>query len=107
MTEVLLILTLPEKVGREYFDHLRAMFPEVRVNLVDHHSKAGPYIGTADVLITFGPMMHDDVLKAAHNLKWVQALGTGVDGIADQPSLHEGVLLTHMHGFHGPPVAEA
>ena len=107
MNEVLLILTLPEKVRMEYLGYLRAKFPQVTVNLVDHYSKVGPHIRTADVLVTFGPMMHDDVLTAARNLKWIQALGTGVDGIADQPALRKDVLVTKMHGFHGAPVAEA
>jgi phosphoglycerate dehydrogenase-like enzyme len=107
MTNLLIVLTLPEPVRNQYYNRLRTVFPEVTVNLVDHYSKVGPHIGAADVLVTFGPMMHDDVLKAAKNLKWVQALGTGVDGIADQPSLRKEVLVTKMHGFHGAPVAEA
>ena len=107
MTQLLILLTLPEHVRMQYFDHLRATFPGVTVNLVDHYRKVGPHIETADVLVTFGPMMHDDVLKAATNLKWIQALGTGVDGITDQPSLRKDVLVTKMHGFHGAPVAEA
>jgi phosphoglycerate dehydrogenase-like enzyme len=37
----------------------------------------------------------------------VQALGTGVDGITDQPGLRKEVLVTNMHGFHGGPVSEA
>jgi phosphoglycerate dehydrogenase-like enzyme len=47
------------------------------------------------------------VFEKAKSLKWVQALGTGVDGIADQPALKKDVLLTNMHGFHGGPVSEA
>jgi len=36
------------------------------------------------------------VLRAAHKLKWVQALGTGVDGIIDQPSLRKDVTITNI-----------
>lgn len=107
MTQVLILLTLPEKVRTRYYDHLRTRFPQVTVNMVDHHSKVDPYIGTADVLVTFGPMMADHVVAKAAKLKWIQALGTGIDGIVDQPSLRRDVLVTHMHGFHGAPVSEA
>jgi phosphoglycerate dehydrogenase-like enzyme len=107
MTQVLILLTLPEKVRMRYYDHLRATFPQVTVNLVDHNTKVDPHIGTADILITFGPMMADHVLAKAKNLKWIQALGTGIDGIVDQPSLRREVMVTHMHGFHGAPVSEA
>jgi phosphoglycerate dehydrogenase-like enzyme len=107
MTNLLILLTLPEKVRMQYYDHLRAKFPEVKVHMVEHHSKVGPYIGSADILVTFGPMMAEHVLQDATNLKWVQALGTGVDGIADRPSLRDNVMVTNLHGIHGAPVSEA
>lgn len=107
MTNVLLVLTLPEPVRMQYFDHIRDAFPEVRVDMVDHHSKVDPYIGSAEVLITFGVQVAAHVFDKAKRLKWVQALGTGVDGIVDQPGLKKEVLVTNMHGLHGGPVSEA
>jgi len=107
MTNVLIVLTLPGPVRMQYFNHLRQHFPEVKLDMVDHHTKVDPYIGAAEVLITFGPHVASHVFDKAKSLKWVQALGTGVDGIADQPGLRRDVLLTNMHGFHGGPVSEA
>jgi phosphoglycerate dehydrogenase-like enzyme len=37
----------------------------------------------------------------------VQALGTGLDGITDQPALKPDVTVTSLHGVHGAPVSEA
>ena len=74
---------------------------------MDHHSKVGPYIGSADVLLTFAPRLSDDVLRAGTRLKWVQALGTGVDNLIDRPVLRKDVIVTNVHGIHGPPVSEA
>ena len=107
MTNLLILLTLPEPVRMQYYNHLKKTFPQVNVNLVDHHSKVGPHIGSADILVTFGPMMADHVVKEATHLKWIQALGSGVDGIVDLPSLREDVLVTNLHGIQGPPVSEA
>src|SRR5881396_1620461 len=104
MTNVLIVLALPEPVRMQYFDHLKKRFPE---DMVDHHAKVDPYIAAAEVLITFGPHVAKHVFDKARSLKWVQALGTGVDGIADQPGLRKDVVLTNMHGFHGGPVSEA
>jgi len=101
------VLTLPEPVRMQYFNHVKKHFPEVKLDMVDHHSKVDPHIGAAEVLITFGPHVANHVFEKAKNLKWVQALGTGVDGIADQPGLRRDVLLTNMQGFHGAPVSEA
>lgn len=107
MTNVLILLTLPEPVRMQYFDSLRKAFPEAKIDMVDHHSKVDPYIGAAEVLITFGAHMADPVLEKGKKLKWIQALGTGVDGIVDRPPLREGVLVTNMHGLHGDSVPEA
>ena len=107
MTSVLLISTFPEPVRKQYYDHIRAAFPELTVNVVDHHSKVDPYIASTNVLLTFGTMMAYHVLRDAPNLKWIQALGTGTDGIDDLPSLRPEILLTSMRGIHGPPMSEA
>ncbi len=64
---------------------------------------------SADMLLTFGQMMKNLKLDldGAKNLKWVQALGTGLDGITDQPALSPAVTVTSLHGVHGAPVSEA
>jgi len=36
-----------------------------------------------------------------------QALGTGVDGITDQPALGENVMVTNMHGLHGDSMSDS
>ena len=51
--------------------------------------------------------MADHVVRDAKKLKWIQALGTGVDNIVDLPSLGKEVLVTNVRGIHGPPVSEA
>ena len=107
MTKLLILLALPEKERMKYHDGIRARVPGIEVNTVDHHSKVGPHIGETDVLVTFGPMMAEHVLEKAGNLKWIQALGSGVDGITDRAALREGVVVTNLRGIHGPPVSEA
>jgi len=107
MTNLLILLTLPEGVRNQYRERLQARFPELAVNLVDHHSKVGPYIADADALLTFAPMLSTKVLEAATRLRWVQALGTGVDNLTDQAVLRKDVVVTNIRGIHGPPVSEA
>ena len=107
MANVLILLPLPEPIRNQYRDRLRNRFPGITIELVDHHSKVGPYIGKADALITFAPMLSSEVLAAGTRLKWVQALGTGVDNLIDQPALRQDVIVTNMRAIHGAPVSEA
>lgn len=107
MTSLLILLAVPPEIRMQYYTPLRSTFPELAINVVDHYSKVGPYVGGTDILMTFPPMMTDDVLRAATKLKWIQALGTGVDGLIDLPSLRREVIVTNIRGIHGPPVSEA
>ena len=107
MIRLLILLTLPEKIRMQYYDGLRGAFPDLAIDMVDHHSRVDPYIDEADILLTFGAHMADHVLEKGRKLRWIQALGTGVDGIVDRPPFREGVLVTNMHGLHGDSVPEA
>jgi phosphoglycerate dehydrogenase-like enzyme len=98
---------MPHEIQQQYCQYLKTKFPQLTIDLADHHTKVDPCISNADVLITFGPMMTDDVLRKADNLKWIQALGTGVDNLIDLPSLRRNVMVTNIRGIHGPAMSEA
>jgi D-2-hydroxyacid dehydrogenase (NADP+) len=107
MINALFILTYPETLRNRYVDGLQRAFPDIDINVVDHHSKVEPYIGNTDVLLTFGTMMADHVAAAAPNLKWIQVLGTGTDGVRDSPSLRPEVIVTNVRGIQGAAMSEA
>jgi D-2-hydroxyacid dehydrogenase (NADP+) len=107
MTRLLILLTLPKEVRDFYAARLGERFSQLSIDVVDHYSKAAPFMLSTDVLLTFGPMLKDEVFRDAPKLKWVQALGTGVDGVIDQPSLRPDVVITNIRGIHGEPVSEA
>jgi phosphoglycerate dehydrogenase-like enzyme len=107
MTNLLILLGLTETIRNLYRDRLRARFPALGINVVDHHSKIGPHIADADALLTFTPMLTAKVFEQAARLKWVQTLGAGVDNLIDQPTLRKDVIVTNVRGIHGAPVSEA
>ena len=85
------------------------LFPELTIDVAAQRDKAQAALRDADMLLTFGQMMKNLNLglEDAGKLKWVQALGTGLDGITDQPALKPSVTITSLHGVHGAPVSEA
>jgi phosphoglycerate dehydrogenase-like enzyme len=107
MPRLLILLTLPGNVRFYYAERLKQRFPQLEIDIADHYSKATPLAPTADILLTFGPMLRDEVVANAPKLKWIQALGTGIDGVTDQPSLGKHVTVTNIRGIHGAPVSEA
>jgi D-2-hydroxyacid dehydrogenase (NADP+) len=107
MPRLLILLTLPGSVRDYYAARLKQRFPQLEIDLADHFEKATPLAPNADILLTFGPMLRDQVIANAPKLKWIQALGTGIDGVIDQPSLRKDVTITNIRGIHGAPVSEA
>src|SRR5262249_39680052 len=107
MPNVLILMTLPKDVRDYYASQLAQRFPELHIDVVDHYSKAPPFMSTADVLITFGPMMKDEALRHSPRVNWVQAPATGSDGLIAHPSLRNDVAITNIRGIHGEAVFEA
>ena len=107
MPNVLILTEVQEAMRARYKAMLLERFPQLTIDVVGHHNDVGPYIADIDILLCFSPPMADHVVRDAPKLKWIQALGTGVDNIVDLPSLGKEVLVTNVRGIHGPPVAEA
>jgi D-2-hydroxyacid dehydrogenase (NADP+) len=107
MPNLLILTEVQEAMRARYKAMLLERFPQLTINVVGHHNDVGPYIANTEVLLCFSPPMADHVVRDAPNLKWIQALGTGVDNIIDLPSLGKEVVVTNVRGIHGPPVSEA
>jgi phosphoglycerate dehydrogenase-like enzyme len=107
MPNVLILTEVQEAMRARYKAMLLERFPQLTINVVGHHNDVGPYIADTDILLCFSPPMADHVVRDAPKLKWIQALGTGVDNIVDLPSLGPEVIVTNIRGIHGAPVSEA
>jgi phosphoglycerate dehydrogenase-like enzyme len=109
VTRVLVLLAISEDSRRRFRDFFRTTFPGLAVAVVADRSELEPHIGAAEVLMSFGKPLGPDadrLVARAGRLRWVQCLGTGVDNIVDLPSLRREVVVTNMHGVHGPAMSE-
>ena len=104
---VLIILPSAENFDHVYQRELHARFPQLQIDCVEHHDLVGPYIGAAEIIMSFSPFIVDRVVSDAPRLKWIQVLGSGVDGIVNLPSLRKDVLITSGRGAQAIPVSEA
>src|SRR6476646_8981788 len=107
MSNILILTEVQEAMRARYKAMLLERFPQLTINVVGHHKDVGPYIAGTDILLCFSPPMADHVVRDAPKLKWIQALGAGVDNIIDLPSLGKEVVVTNVRGIHGAPVSEA
>ena len=89
----------------DYKKDLEARFPEIPMYAVTSEEDIRHHVEKMDILVTIF-RVSDELLKQAVNLKWVQALTTGVNYIINRPSLRKEVIVTSCRGIHGPQMSE-
>jgi D-2-hydroxyacid dehydrogenase (NADP+) len=90
----------------QYANRLANRFPKLSIITATTAEQAAAVLPNADALLAFGSHMPRGILEGATRLKWIHALGTGVDGIVDQPFLRDDVIVTSTRGIHGAPMSE-
>jgi phosphoglycerate dehydrogenase-like enzyme len=103
---ILIFVTIAEQ-AQFYRNAILTKYPDAAVTTVASLDELEREVPGADILMSFGAQLRRrDVFARATRLKWVNALGTGLDGIVDAPSLAEGVIVTSTRGIHGVPMSE-
>jgi phosphoglycerate dehydrogenase-like enzyme len=86
-----------------YAELIRAPRGRVTITVASTPEQAGQHIATTDVLYGWKPPL--DLYAKADRLRWLQAMGAGVDW-ALVPELPPGVVVTRAPGVFGPWMAE-
>ncbi len=103
MTAKLLIL---DNRAELYRDNLAPKFPEVEFLLAPDAAAAEKFLDQAEILFTIGPALSKEMVDRAGNLKWIQAMISGMDHmiplITDRPD----IMLSACRGVQGPEMSE-
>ncbi|HYF91300.1 MAG TPA: D-2-hydroxyacid dehydrogenase [Symbiobacteriaceae bacterium] len=86
-----------------YADLLRPLLPDVRLLPCQTREEAAAAAPEADVI--FGWKFPADLYPMAAKLRWVQAMGAGVEDLIRAP-LPAGCLVTRVEGLFGPYMSE-
>ncbi len=106
LVQVLLLTPSQAGVAEQLHAGLASAFPELSITHARNASEAARGIETTDVLLTFGAYVSEELLGRAHRLRWIQALGSGVDGVTGLLSRRPEILLTSGRGAQAHPVSE-
>ncbi|VCU69880.1 (S)-sulfolactate dehydrogenase [Pigmentiphaga humi] len=92
--------------GEYYAQELARRVPHVAFDWIRPGQPVPERAWTAAALACFASALDSQLLASLPGLRWLQALSSGMDGIAGHPGLPPGTLLTSAHGIHGPAVSE-
>ena len=107
MPNLLILTEVQEAIRARYKAMLLERFPQLTINVVGHIPRSAPISPIPTSCCASRRPWPTMWCASAKKLKWIQALGTGVDNIVDLPSLGQEVIVTNIRGIHGAPVSEA
>src|SRR5688500_17352576 len=87
---------------QQYRERLARSFPGIAFHAFAHAAEASAVAADVEVIIGLGHHVPAVLIKAAHKLKWLQALTTGTETLTAPGVLPPHVLLTSTRGIHGP-----
>ncbi|MEC5397779.1 D-2-hydroxyacid dehydrogenase [Uliginosibacterium sp. H1] len=85
--------------------HLQATWPQLAFS-VAHGEDWRTQVADAEAILLRYDLGIDEVLAHAPRLRWIHALGAGVDRVLSQRLRDSGILLTNSSGVHATNIAE-
>jgi D-2-hydroxyacid dehydrogenase (NADP+) len=106
--KLVVLVSIPPQ-GVYYGKALKEKYPDLNTQVfnLSNREEAKAALADADILFAFGASLKADFFTHAPRLKWVHAMGTGVDGITDSKHIAKDVIVTSTRGIHGTPMSEA
>ncbi len=104
------------RIDDRLLEKIRQVDPSVRVTdasglvaaelrgEVESTKKLDALLAKTEIIVGFAPP--HDLLKRAPNLKWVQLMSAGADGIARSEIWQSRVIITGVSGIHATPISE-
>lgn len=102
MMHVLFSTDIPEELQQELINN----YSSVTFTFANDDKQVEKEISTAEVFVTFGSRLNEDLLQKAHQLKWIMVLSAGVDRLPFNKIKEKNIIVTNTRGIHKTQMAE-
>lgn len=90
----------------EIKEDLKERFPEEEFHFYNKMKEAVVDLDQAEVLISYGEDLTDELLNQAKSLKWIMVISAGLDKMPFKALQEKNILITNARGIHKTPMAE-
>ncbi|HLR15790.1 MAG TPA: D-2-hydroxyacid dehydrogenase [Bacillota bacterium] len=99
----ILFSTIPSEQRRESLlkDH-----PQHSIDFVNNLHEHSNLLAKAEVIVTYGEDLTDELIKQAIALKWVMVISAGIDQLPHEALMKRDILVTNARGIHPVPMSE-
>ncbi|UFU00158.1 D-2-hydroxyacid dehydrogenase [Radiobacillus kanasensis] len=87
-------------------DELVHTYPSLEFSFKKSMEEALPHLDHAEILLTYGEDLNEDLIDQAKALKWIMVLSAGMDEMPFQRIKERNILVTNSRGIHQIPMAE-
>lgn len=100
------VLFTISNITEQQEQHLRNRFEACTFTFLKDKNELDEHIGEAEVLVTYGSDVTEDLISRADHLKWIQVLSAGVNELPFEAIKEKGILVTNARGIHKVPMSE-
>jgi phosphoglycerate dehydrogenase-like enzyme len=87
-------------------DKLIQQFPQTEFQFFNGMKEAEKVLSEAEILITYGEDLNDELVEKAKTLKWIMVISAGLDKMPFKALEKKDILVTNARGIHKTPMAE-
>lgn len=94
------------RVKSEIKERLLKQYPHIDFSFQATIEDARAQFKDAEILITYGEDLNDELIEMAHHLKWIMVLSAGIEKMPFEAIKKRGIIITNARGIHKTPMAE-
>lgn len=94
------------KVASKHQEKLKVTFPSQDFEFYESMTEAKQYLNRAEVLVTYGGDLTDELMEQTKNLRWIMVISAGLDQLPLKAIEEKDILVTNASGIHKIPMAE-
>lgn len=81
-------------------------FPELDFSFQNSIKEAEAKLAQAEILVTYGEDLNEELINRAANLKWIMVFSAGIEKLPFEAIKKKGILVTNARGISKTPMAE-
>lgn len=80
--------------------------PDIDFSFYKNINEVADDLPLAEVLITYGEDLTNEIIDHAKNLRWIMVISAGLDRMPFKAIKEKGIIVTNARGIHSIPMAE-
>lgn len=101
-----MLIVTSAKIRRSIQKKMTEKYPEFTFSFNESIEEAASDLPEADIFITYGDDITEELIQKAVRLKWIMVLSAGVEDIPFEALKEKNILVTNARGIHKIPMAE-